>query len=292
MYYVVFGLLYVLSLLPLRVLYLLSDLAYVIVYYALGYRKGVVLHNLSIAFPEKTERERIAIAKKFYHNFTDTFIETIKFISATPAFFRKRFTADFEDMRTAWATGRSVQVHVGHNFNWELVNLAMPPYLPGKLIGVYMPLHNKTFERLFRYIRTRFGTELVRATRMKDDMLSHRGTQYIIGLVADQSPPRPERTFWINFFNKPTGFLNGPENYARRNNFPVLFAHFTKVRRGYYQGHMELATLNSAELSPGELTVRYAKYLERIMREQPEMWLWSHRRWKREWKPEYGEPIG
>ncbi|MGI8600472.1 MAG: lysophospholipid acyltransferase family protein [Chitinophagaceae bacterium] len=288
MYYVLFSFLYAVSLLPLKVLYLLSDFAYVVIYYVFGYRKNVVMQNLTIAFPQKTEDEKIKIAKQFYKNFCDTFIETIKFISASPAFFNKHFKADFSFLNEAFALGRPVQIQAGHNFNWELVNLAVPKYLNGTLVGIYLPLNNKIFERLFRYIRSRFGTQLVAATRMRQEMFRYRGKHYFIGFIADQAPPIPEKAYWIQFFGKPTAFLKGPEKAARKNNIPVLFTHFTKTKRGYYEGHLELGSLEPALLEEGHLTKKYAQYLERVMTKNPEMWLWSHRRWKHEWKEEYG----
>ncbi len=287
MYHLVYGFLYLLSLLPLKVLYLFSDLAWFIVYKVMKYRKEVVLQNLDIAFPERSAEEKEKIASRFYRNFTDTFIETIKFISADEKFFRKHFTADFSPVKKAYESGRSVQIHAGHNFNWELVNLAVPPYLPGKLLGVYLALKNKVFERLFRKIRSRFGTTLISAGNMRNDMQPHKGTQYILGLIADQSPPGPPWAYWVEFFGRPTAFLKGPENAARKNNLPVFFTHFTKSKRGYYQGHVELCTDEPASLPEGEITRRYAKYLERVMSADPEMWLWSHRRWKLPYKPEY-----
>lgn len=258
------------------------------IYRLMKYRKNVVMDNLTKAFPEKTEEEKELIAKKFYRNFTDTFIETIKFISADERFFKKHFHGDFSVVNNLYAQGRSIQIHAGHNFNWELVNLAVAPQLQGKTLGVYLPLKNKIFERLFRYIRSRFSTQLISAGNMRNEMMPHRGTQYILGLIADQSPPGPPWSYWVEFFGRPTAFLKGPENAARKNNMAVFFTHFTKVKRGYYIGHVELCTDKAQELPEGEITRRYAKYLERVMSADPEMWLWSHRRWKLPWKPEYG----
>ncbi|RYY66007.1 MAG: lipid A biosynthesis acyltransferase [Chitinophagaceae bacterium] len=291
MYYLLYGFLYLVSLLPLRVLYLLSDAAYGLVYHIMGYRKQVVLDNLRIAFPHKTEAERIAIAKKFYRNFTDTFIETIKFISASPKFFRKHLEADFTVLHDVYRDGRSVQFHLGHNFNWELVNLGVPALMPEPHVGVYLPIKSKPVDRLFRKIRSRSGVKLVAATRMREEMLPFRGQQYILGLVADQSPAIPARAFWVEFFGRPTGFLKTPEMAARRNDLPVFFAHFTKKNRGHYVGHIRLAALHPAQLPEGALTVQYARYLEEVMSANPELWLWSHRRWKHEWKPEYGAVL-
>ena len=291
MYYVVFGVFYLLSLLPMAVLYLFSDFAYVVVYYLLGYRKKVVMQNLTIAFPEKTEEERIKIAKAFYKNFCDTFIETIKYISVRRSFFDKRFIVDFSQLEKIYATGQSIQFQLGHNFNWELANLAIPGHLKYKLLGVYLPIGTGIFNRLFKYIRSRFGTQLIAATNMRSEMMPHRNTKFVIGLIADQAPPVPEKAYWINFFNRPTPFLKGPEKAAKSNNYAVVFIYFNKIKRGYYTCQAITVSLSPAQLPDGELTTIYAANLQKIMTEHPEMWLWSHRRWKHEWKPEYGPVL-
>lgn len=291
MYYPVYGLLYLLSLLPLRVLYLLSDFAYVVIYHLMGYRKDVVLKNLSIAFPHKTEKEKLGIAKGFYKNFCDTFIETIKFVTADEAFFKKRFVANDAGVMELYKSGQSVQYHLGHNFNWELANCAYPFFTPYKILVVYLPLKNKAIDRLFRNIRSKNGSNLIAATNFKNDFAPHRDSQYLIGLIADQTPAVPSNAYWIEFFGRPTPFVRGPEKSARRNNLPVVFYHFTKTGRGYYQGHSYIATLNPRELPEGQLTKMYAAFLQDVMQANPEMWLWSHRRWKFDWKPEYGPII-
>jgi Kdo2-lipid IVA lauroyltransferase/acyltransferase len=291
MYYLVFGFLYLLSLLPLRVLYLFSDLAYLIVYHTIKYRKAVVLHNLSLAFPQKTADERRRIAKQFYKNFCDTFIESVKFISADDQFFKKHFTGNYDAIENLYASGRSVQAHLGHNFNWELANFSVPTFISYPTLVVYLPQNNKLFDRLFRYIRSRKGAHLIAATNFNKELQPYRHTQYLIALIADQNPAHPNAAYWINFFGHPTPFLRGPEKNARRNDLPVVFCSFTRKRRGYYEGHAELAALHVRDLPPGELTKRYAAFLERMMTQHPEMWLWSHRRWKWKWKPEYGPVL-
>ena len=125
MYYLIYGFVYLLSLLPMWILYRLSDLFYVLIYYVFGYRKAVVMKNLAIAFPEKTQQERTRIAKEFYKNFIDTFIETIKLFSASEEFMRSRFAVNMDILDHVHRTGRKVQVHLGHNFNWELASLAV-----------------------------------------------------------------------------------------------------------------------------------------------------------------------
>lgn len=291
MYYIVYGLLYLLSLLPLRVLFLLSDLAHFIIYRVMGYRKAVVMHNLSIAFPEKTEVQRERIARRFYRHFTDTFIETIKLISAGKGFILRHYKDDSTVFQELYAKGKKCQVHLGHNFNWELANVGMPLLSPYMLLTVYMPISNKIIDRIFNKIRTSTGAILLPATKMSTAILPYRDKQYMLALVADQNPGVPSNGYWLNFFGRPTPFVKGPEKGARANGAAVVFAHFTQSRRGYYNAHFELAVEDPASLPETELTRRYIHFLEKVIRAQPDMWLWSHRRWKHEWKPEYGPVI-
>jgi KDO2-lipid IV(A) lauroyltransferase len=287
MYYIVYGLLYLVSLLPLRVLYILSDGFYILVYYILGYRREVVMNNLQFAFPEKTLSERKEIAKKFYRNFIDSFIETIKMVSASDAYIQKRVSANWEVLNDLYKTGRSCQIHLGHTFNWEWANLAGAKEMHYTFLGVYMPIKNKVLDRLFRHLRSKSGSVLLPATDMRRAMIPWRNKQYCIGLVADQAPANPDKCFWLSFLGKKTPFTNGPEAGARSSNIPVVFANIEKPRRGYYKVIFTLAEDQPAALPKGELTLRYAHYLENAIRRQPDMWLWSHRRWKREWKDEY-----
>jgi Kdo2-lipid IVA lauroyltransferase/acyltransferase len=291
MYYIAFGFLYVLSLLPMSILYFLSDFIYFIIYYVAGYRKKVVLQNLSIAFPEKTEKEKIKIAKKFYHNLTDTFLETIKLISASHDFIRKRFVANFEVLDEIFDKGKRCQVHLGHTFNWEMGNVGMPLGAKHQTIIVYMPFENKTFNRIFLYLRSRTGTIMLAANDMRNAILPYRNTQYLLGLVADQNPGKPENALWIQFFSKPAPFVKAPESGARRGNIPVVFCNLTRRKRGYYEGHFVLIEENPKDTAAGEITKKYVRFIEDAIRANPDNWLWSHRRWKHEWKEEYGEVL-
>lgn len=291
MYYIVYGFLWLISLLPLRILYILSDGFYGLAFYVLKYRRDVVMSNLLIAFPEKTESERKTIAKKFYRNLIDMFIETIKMLSVSEKALEKRFTANWALVNDLYPTGKSVQFHVGHNFNWEWGNMVLTKKTVFKLLSVYMPFTNKIIERLFYKLRTRNGSIFLRATHMKEDFLPHKDTQYILGLVADQSPGHPANAWWFNFFGRPTPFLKGPAKAAIANDTAVVFAFVHKPRRGYYEAEFTLASENAGTMTEEELTQKFALYMEKVIRQYPDMWLWSHRRWKYEWKPEYGEII-
>jgi Kdo2-lipid IVA lauroyltransferase/acyltransferase len=291
MYHLVYGFLWLLSLLPLKILYLLSDGFYGLAFYVFKYRRDVVMNNLLIAFPEKTEKERKIIAKKFYHNLIDMFVETIKMISVSKKVLEKRFTANWDLLNAIHPTGKSIQMHVGHNFNWEWGSMIMPSKIAYQQLAVYMPLSNKIMERLFYKLRTRTGAIFLRATHMKEDFIPYQNTQYLLGLVADQNPGHPANAWWLDFFGRPTPFLKGPAKAAITNDTAVVFAFVHKPRRGYYEASFSLATDKPGSLTEAELTQKFANYLEEVIRQYPEMWLWSHRRWKWDWKPEYGDIV-
>lgn len=287
MYRIVYGFLYLLSLLPLRVLFILSDGIYVLVYHIMGYRKEVVRNNLEIAFPEKSAEERRRIEKQFYKNFIDNFIETLKLLSGGNKFAVKHFVTDNTIMEQEFAKGNKLQFHLGHNFNWELANVAVTAYTSYPIMIVYMPIKNEVMEKVMIKLRSVSGNILLPATDMKNAMLPYRSTKYLLALVADQVPGDASKAYWMNFFGRPTPFTRGPERGAVAGNLSVVFGQIFKTKRGYYRLVYELCTDAAASMPKGEITRRYVRFLEKVIREHPEMWLWSHRRWKREWKPEY-----
>src|SRR4030095_24630 len=253
MYYVVFSLFYLLSLLPMRVLYFISDGIYLIVYYLIGYRKKVVMKNLEIAFPEKSNAERVKIAKAFYHNLLDSFIETIKLVSASRRFLEKRVTANWEVLDPIFKSGKSCQLHLGHTFNWEWGHHVWNSHTRYQVLVVYMPLSNAVLEKLMYNLRVRHGNKFIAARNMGQSMETFKDTQYLLGLVADQSPGNLNNAYWMNFFGRPTGFVSGPEKGARAGNLPVLFTYIVKPNRGYYHGFLERAGEDSLALMEGEM---------------------------------------
>lgn len=287
MYYILYAFLYLLSLLPMAVLYILSDTVYLLLYHVVGYRKEVVMGNLQIAFSEKTDGERKEIARRFYRNFVDNFIETLKLLSASKKFIMQRMVIDEDLFTPLYKTGRKVQAHLGHNFNWELANAYIPYFVDFDFLVVYMPLKNKALDRLFIKLRSRTGSIMLPATNMRKEIIAFRDRQYLLTLVADQAPGSTTNAFWMNFFGCPTPFVRGPENGARLGNLPVLFCYLYKTSRGHYHAHIEMGAENPAELPKGELTRRYIRFLENTIRQHPDMYLWSHRRWKHGWKEEY-----
>ncbi len=287
MYKIVFGALYVFSLLPLRVLYFLSDITAFILYAVVEYRKKVVLSNLQQAFPEKTEKERRAIAKKFYRNFVDHWAETLKLLSISTKSHNKMATGNYDIFHQLHTTGRSVQVNLGHFFNWELMTVHTGINQPYTFLTVYLPQSNKIMNRLVLYIRGRWGNPLLPSSDMARAIIPWRKKQYLLALGADQRPAFPDSAYWLNFLNKPAGFVKGPEKFARGQGIPVVMMTTTRPKRGHYHFEYFLLAEDPKSLPDGELIRRYVKHLEENIRLQPELYVWSHKRWKHELRPEF-----
>ena len=286
MYYIIYPLLYVFSLLPWFVLYFISDGIYGLIYYVFGYRKEVVMKNLLIAFPEKTEKVRIRIAKDFYHNLIDTFIETIKLLSVSDKELIKRYTSNIELVNTMYDSGVNVQLQCGHFFNWEFANLGIARECRFPFVVVYMPIANKAFDKIIYQLRARYGSILVPAVDFKTKFHQYVKGQYSLVLAADQNPGSPMSAHWVQFFGRVTPFVTGPEKGAKLNNTPVFFGHFYKVKRGYYHVQLELLTDKPREFENGKLTQLFASRVEAAIKLKPANYLWSHRRWKWEFDPE------
>ncbi|TAG12667.1 MAG: lipid A biosynthesis acyltransferase [Sphingobacteriia bacterium] len=280
MYYIIYPLLYLLSLLPWRLLYFIADGLYVLAYYLIGYRKAEVMKNLAIAFPEKTELARLRIAKDFYHNFIDTIIETIKLLSVSDQTLQKRFTCNIDLLNNLYSTGQNVQLQCGHFFNWEIINLNISRLSKFPFVGVYQPLTNQVMNKIMLNMRQRNGTILVPANKFKTHFRTYVKDRYALGLAADQNPPSALKAHWVPFFGRLTPFVIGPEKGAKLNNTIVVFAHFYKVKRGYYHTQFEIITQDPNAFEAGQLTKIYAAYVERAVRLKPANYLWSHRRWK------------
>ncbi len=285
MYYLIYGLLYLVSLLPFWILYGISDFAYFIVYRLIGYRKKVVMENLALAFPGKTLEERKVIAKKFYKNFTDNFIEVIKLLSISENELKKRFIVDYEQINSFYASGRNVQFHLGHFFNWEYANLSLFENPLYTVLTVYKPLSNKNINRLFMKLRSRFGARLISARKFLRDFMPYSKQKYLLVFVADQNLGAIRKGYWLPFFGKLTPFVTGPEKSAKLNNSLAYYVYFSKVKRGVYQVKFILITDDARSMKEGDITKKLISLLEENIRENPENYLWSHRRWKHVYNP-------
>ncbi|HSC53863.1 MAG TPA: lysophospholipid acyltransferase family protein [Phnomibacter sp.] len=287
MYYLLLAVIYLLSLLPMFVLYALGDIIGFFLFGVVGYRKKVVLKNLRNAFPEKTEKEIDAIAQKFYSNFMDLWMETIKFLTMTPAGIKRRMSGDNSILFKYHAEGKSCQVIGGHTMNWELLNGYYPLTQPLQFIAVYMQISNPAMERLFKKLRCRFGSLLIPAKEVRYGLDKYFQQQYLYVLGADQSPTKPAEAYWVNFLNQPTGFPTGPAKHTIKQQQPIVFSYIEKTGCGKYVVHLEPLFENLEGVTPEEITLAFVRRLEHILQQHPDNYLWTHKRWKHAWKPEY-----
>ena len=287
MYYILYAILYAVSLLPFFMLYAISDFFYLVIYRLFGYRKKVVFSNLDIAFPEKSKEQKEVIARQFYKNLIDTFIESIKLLSISDAAFKKRATIDFEPVVELIAKGKNVQLHSGHQMNWEYGHRAIALTVQVPWLALYLRINNTAVDRLFQGIRNKGRTVLIAVHEFRDRAHKSFAKQYAMGLLADQNPGVPSAAYWLNFFNRPAPFTAGPDKGARRNNTAVVFVKLVKLKRGYYHFETKVITDNAADLQEGDLTLRYRDFLEETIRAEPDNYLWSHRRWKWPYRAEF-----
>ena len=254
------------------------------VYYVFGYRKEVVFKNLNIAFPEKSEQEKIKIAKEFYGLFIDTFIETIKLISISKKQFLKRFEFDASILNELQKSQQPIQLHTGHFFNYEFLNLGFAIHKAQYVwLGIYSALSNKAFNTIMYNMRSRFGTTLISTKEFRNSFHQYTNKTYMLGLAADQSTSNSLNAYWIDFFGKKTAFIKGPEKGARAMNTAVLMIYIYPKKRGYYKIESSLLTTEPNNFPHGAITKALAKFLEDKIKQHPANYLWSHKRWKHEY---------
>jgi len=281
-YYFSIPFIYLISILPFRVLYMLSDLVNVIVFGMIGYRKNVVLENLRNSFPGKTAKEIDIISKKFYRHFCDFFLETIKVltISKKNLLNRCRFTPEALDVLSKFAEQkRSVLLVMGHNGNWEWSCNAFNILAGHQLFVIYHPISNKYFDGLMYRIRSRYGTKLIAMKNTYKEMVIHKNGLNATAFVADQTP-QPDHAYWTTFLNQETPVFKGMEVIAKKMDLPVLYTSVKKIKRGHYEMHAEVLTEYPANSAEGALSEMFIRRLEQDIISQPETWLWTHRRWK------------
>lgn len=285
LYFIIFAIWYLFSLLPLRIHYVLSDGIYLIVYRLIGYRVKVVRNNLEKSFPEKTEKELREIERKFYHCLCDYFVETIKMTTMSEKQMRRRMTyKNVEVINQCTNDKQSVALYLGHIFNWEWIT-SIPLWVsPDLACGqLYHALENPIFDKLFLNIRQRWGAECIALTDVLRKTIEYKQQNKvsIIGYIGDQVPHWNNIHHWCQFLNHDTPVMTGTERIAIKNNQALVYLDIRRVRRGYYEAEFQLMTRNPKELKEFEATDIYFRKLEETIRKQPELWLWSHNRWKR-----------
>ena len=279
-----FGLfLRIVALLPLRILYILSDLLYPLVYYIGRYRLHIVRKNLKNAFPQNTPQERKAIERRFYRHFCDYFFETIKLLHISDDEMRRRMQfVNAELLESTLNSGRSVIMMLGHYGNWEWFSGSTSRFKDSRIYQIYRPLNNQAFDRLFFNLRTKFGSFGIKKQDTVRDVITLKKdkTRCVVIFIADQTPSRNNLHYWTNFLNQDSSILTGPERLARKLDLPVIFLDTKQVKRGYYTIDMKLVTETPKETPENWITEQYARLMEKCILRNPSGWLWTHKRWK------------
>lgn len=272
------------SWLPLWLLYFISDVYYYLVYYVIRYRRKVVRTNLQHAFPEKSLPEIVSVEKKFYRHLCDLFVEMYRMWHMSEKEIRRRcvFTNP-EVIQHHFDQGKSVIGVLGHYGNWEWMasySLWMPQDVD--FFTLYKPLHDQVTDRMMIKIRSRFkATPVPRRDILRKVVESKKqGRLFLAGFIGDQTPNPDNLNCWMEFLNQDTPVLIGTEKIARKYDLPVISLRMRKVKRGYYEVDFVDVCAEPKALEPGELTRMHTRMLEQYIKEVPELWLWSHKRWK------------
>src|SRR5690606_21235489 len=271
-----------LSYLPLSVLYLLSDLIYLVARYVISYRKKVIDTNLKFAFPEKTAKERKQIRNRFYRNFTDSFFaETIKMLTISEKELRQRFhVVNQELIDQEVLQGKTAIMMAGHVFNWEMAILGVALNTQVEAETVYLKLNNPFFNDLMYQMRTHFGGAMTEIKDFRKSMITLRSRPRILHLAADQRPTGKDK-YQREFLNRPAKFYEGGEMFAKKMSLPVFFGTITKLKRGHYRFEYEkMAEPPYEESKPHSVTDEFCRRLENNIRNQPDLYVWSHKRCK------------
>lgn len=281
-YYLVLPIIYLLSILPFRLLYWFSDFLYFMLYYVIDYRKKVIKQNLINSFPEKTDAEINIICKNFYHHFCDFFVETIKMLtlSKEEMIKRCRVTSETAAIFSKFAEEKkSVILAMGHFGNWEWACNSFNAQAEQQLYVIYHPLNNKYFNTLMHKIRTRNGSKLIAMKDTYKEMIVHKEGVNATAFLSDQTP-QPEHAYWTTFLNQDTPVFKGVEVIAKKMKLPIVFTSVRKIKRGYYEMLSEILIESPESVDEDEVSEMYIRKLEQDIKEQPEIWLWSHKRWK------------
>ncbi len=286
-YYLLYGYVYCLSLLPFRLLYLLSDGFYLLVYHVVRYRRKIVWKNLTASFPDKQEQELRKTERQFYHWFCDYIFETFKMLSmSNEKMLRHIEFRNTDALQDCFDKGQNCAAILGHYCNWEWLSatgLSFHRY-PEAFVGlIYHPLYNAAFDQLFIDIRSSQGATCV----PKQDILRHlvsikRNKQnYLFGYISDQSPRMHNIHLWLTFLNQEAPVFTAGERIMKKMDDAVFYVDMERPCRGKYICTFRLLSAHAAQEDENAITIRFFQMLEETIRRQPAFYLWTHNRWKR-----------
>ena len=286
LYKLTYGLFYLLSLLPMRMHYVFSDMLYPLIYYLIRYRRKVVRKNLTRSFPEKDLQEVRKIERKFYRFFCDYFVENVKALTISKENMKRRM--QFHDMKLIsqyFAKKQFIFLYLGHFCNWELIASLQWWMSEGtRCAQLYTKLHNDTMDRIFYAIRSRYGGENINKKEALRRIMAIKqtGQKVLIGFISDQSPKRENIHLWVDFLNQDTPVFTGTERIAKKVDAAIIYGKVHRRKRGYYECEFLPMTDNVTQYPEHELTRHFMQMLEDDIRHDPARWLWTHNRWKRQ----------
>jgi len=281
-YHIIYPLACLIGWLPYKVQFLLSDIIRWMLHRVVGYRVKVVRKNLKDSFPEKSDAELRDIENKFYKHLGDVFLETMSMASASPRQICRRMEYTNLDEIERATQGRTWISAMAHYGSWEYtINYALQTRHDA-VLAVYRPLASKGFDKYYKVTRSRFGVIPVPMKEIPKEILRRQkaGSAVAVAMIADQTPPKPAIQNWTMFLGRETPFFVGMEKMALKYHLPVAFLRVDKVKRGYYKARFEIIYDGDEPVAEHEITGRYAAKLEEMIRHRPELWMWSHRRWK------------
>jgi KDO2-lipid IV(A) lauroyltransferase len=281
-YILIYPLLWLISILPFRILYLVSDGVYVLLYYIIGYRKKTVTQNLRLAFPEKSEKEIASIRKAFYRHLSDMFLEMAKTMTISESELKKRFKIiNPEELNRLVSLNKSIILMFGHYASWEW-SIVLQHYIDLKTLAVYKPLANKYFNNLVKRIRSKFNTDLISTKETVSAINDHeaRNIKTLIGFLSDQSPRRTKDVYWGEFMGIKIPCFTGAERLAKKLDLTTAYLKVTKVKRGFYQAEIMTLAENPNAYKDYQLTDMFLREVEKQIYEAPEYYFWTHNRWK------------
>jgi KDO2-lipid IV(A) lauroyltransferase len=272
-----------LSLLPLRLLYLFTDFFYLILILIVPYRRTVIRKNLSLAFPKMSEKEKRKLERKFYRHFTDLLAEAVKNLTISKMELKKRINVVNRDyIDQLYIQGKSVLFVGAHYNNWEWIISAQNFLFAHQAVGIGAPMTSKFWDKKVNQRRARFRMKITHAKNFKEVINETLPEPISLLVLADQSPADGRKSYWTKFFNQTTAFFFGAELIAHEYGFPVVYLKMNKVKRGFYELSFETISETPKNTKYGEITDKHVEILHKVVSENPTYWIWTHKRWKRD----------
>jgi KDO2-lipid IV(A) lauroyltransferase len=269
------------AILPFKVVYVLSDFIFFLLYSVFGYRKKVVYKNLKLVFPEKSDKELKQIQRTFYGHLCDTFMEMIKTMNLSNEEVKKRYHVTNLEVLLEIEKTKSILIVCSHYANWEW-NVSINNYVKSEGYAVYQKIKNRYFDNWIQSTRARFKTTLITQEETVRTVVKNvkENIPSIYGMVSDQSPQAHRAPYWTEFMGIKVPVFSGPESMARKMDLAVVFLKVVKVKRGYYEATFIPITTAGKSTNEHEITDKFLRLTEQQIRENPPYYLWTHRRWK------------